>query len=74
VTLHGFSAATCGTDVSSVFVFVLLFEHLRRFKSANAYDSSALVVTFSSGWTKGGYRTDVREAWMGGQITGNSLH
>lgn len=32
VTLHNFSAVTCGTDVSSVFVFVLLCAHLGRFK------------------------------------------
>ena len=32
VTLHSFSAVTYGTDVSSVFVFVLLCAHLGRFR------------------------------------------
>lgn len=43
-------------------------------QSASACDSSAFVVTFSSGWPKGGYRTDVREAKRGGKIARNSLH
>lgn len=72
-TLHSFSAVTCGTDVSSVFVFVLLCSHLGRFKVPVYVYSSAFVVTFSSGWTKGGYRTDVREARRGGQIALDSI-
>jgi len=32
VTLHSFSAVRCGTDVSSVIVFMLLCAHLGRFK------------------------------------------
>jgi hypothetical protein len=67
-TLHSFSAVTCGTDVSSVFIFVLLCAPLGRFKVPVYVYSSTFVVTFSSGWTKGGYRTDVREARRGGQI------